>query len=191
MRRVAARVLSHAPAHNRLTPVPGASNLTGLYHGQVAEWLKAPVSKTGIPVTPVSWVQIPPCPLPRARERPPYTIGCRAFRRASSPLFSFPPRDGWPSGLRRTPGERVDPTRVSWVRIPPHPLPPLELTGSGGASIYSAIWPVVSVRGVDSPAQSPAARTDYQRARASRIVASSARWSGCRTGTAATRCGVD
>ena len=30
--------------------------------GQVAERLKAPVSKTGMPVT-VSWVQIPPCPL--------------------------------------------------------------------------------------------------------------------------------
>ena len=33
--------------------------------GQVAEWLKAPVSKTGIPAT-VSWVRIPPCPPPFA-----------------------------------------------------------------------------------------------------------------------------
>src|SRR3954471_7325578 len=31
--------------------------------GQVAEWLKAPVSKTGIPVNPVSRVRISPCPL--------------------------------------------------------------------------------------------------------------------------------
>src|SRR3954471_20878313 len=30
---------------------------------QVAEWLKAPVSKTGIPVNPVSRVRISPCPL--------------------------------------------------------------------------------------------------------------------------------
>ena len=30
--------------------------------GQVAEWLKAPVSKTGIPVNPVSRVRISPCP---------------------------------------------------------------------------------------------------------------------------------
>ncbi len=29
--------------------------------GEVAEWLKAPVSKTGIPVR-VSWVRIPPSP---------------------------------------------------------------------------------------------------------------------------------
>jgi ADP-ribosylglycohydrolase len=29
--------------------------------GQVSEWLKEPVSKTGIPAT-VSWVRIPPCP---------------------------------------------------------------------------------------------------------------------------------
>jgi hypothetical protein len=29
--------------------------------GQVAEWLKASVSKTGIPAR-VSWVRIPPCP---------------------------------------------------------------------------------------------------------------------------------
>jgi hypothetical protein len=36
---------------------------TGLEtHGQVAERLKAPVSKTGIPFG-VSWVRIPPCPL--------------------------------------------------------------------------------------------------------------------------------
>jgi hypothetical protein len=30
--------------------------------GQVSEWLKEPVSKTGVPVT-VPWVRIPPCPL--------------------------------------------------------------------------------------------------------------------------------
>jgi hypothetical protein len=34
--------------------------------GQVSEWLKEPVSKTGIPVT-VSWVRIPPCPSERQR----------------------------------------------------------------------------------------------------------------------------
>lgn len=28
----------------------------------MAEWLKAPVSKTGIPVNPVSRVRISPCP---------------------------------------------------------------------------------------------------------------------------------
>ena len=30
----------------------------------------------------------------------------------------------WPSGLRRTPGERVGSKTVSWVRIPPCPLVP-------------------------------------------------------------------
>ena len=29
--------------------------------GQVSEWLKEPVSKTGVPVR-VPWVRIPPCP---------------------------------------------------------------------------------------------------------------------------------
>ena len=30
--------------------------------------------------------------------------------------------DGWPSGLRRTPGERVGSNPASWVRIPPRPF---------------------------------------------------------------------
>ena len=30
--------------------------------------------------------------------------------------------DGWPSGLRRTPGKCVYVKSVPWVRIPPHPL---------------------------------------------------------------------
>jgi hypothetical protein len=34
----------------------------------VAEWLKAPVSKTGIPVNPVSRVRISPCPLSISSE---------------------------------------------------------------------------------------------------------------------------
>jgi hypothetical protein len=38
------------------------ARLTFVTPGQVAEWLKAPVSKTGIPVTPVSRVRISPCP---------------------------------------------------------------------------------------------------------------------------------
>jgi hypothetical protein len=37
---------------------PGRSPISG----QVSEWLKEPVSKTGIPVR-VSRVRIPPCPL--------------------------------------------------------------------------------------------------------------------------------
>ena len=37
--------------------------------GQVAEWLKAPVSKTGIPVNPVSRVRISPCPFDVLTER--------------------------------------------------------------------------------------------------------------------------
>jgi hypothetical protein len=32
-----------------------------------------------------------------------------------------PHLDGWPSGLRRTPGERVGNNLASWVRIPPRP----------------------------------------------------------------------
>src|SRR4026209_1627779 len=35
--------------------------------GQVSEWLKEPVSKTGVPAT-VPWVRIPPCPSQSARE---------------------------------------------------------------------------------------------------------------------------
>ena len=44
------------------------------------------------------------------------------------PLRLLPPAsprglpDGWPSGLRRTPGERVGSNPASWVRIPPRPL---------------------------------------------------------------------
>ena len=34
----------------------------------MAEWLKAPVSKTGIPVNPVSRVRISPCPFCFARN---------------------------------------------------------------------------------------------------------------------------
>ena len=34
--------------------------------GQVSEWLKEPVSKTGMPVR-VSWVRIPPCPFTAVR----------------------------------------------------------------------------------------------------------------------------
>ena len=45
-----------------------------------------------------------------------------------TPSASLPPAslrrlpDGWPSGLRRTPGERVGSNPASWVRIPPRPL---------------------------------------------------------------------
>jgi hypothetical protein len=45
-----------------LTRLGLRSNFVGC-PGQVAEWLKAPVSKTGIPVNPVSRVRISPCPL--------------------------------------------------------------------------------------------------------------------------------
>ncbi len=67
----------------------------------MAEWLKAPVSKTGIPVNPVSRVRISPCPSAQIR--------CW---------------DGWPSGLRRTPGKCVYVNSVPWVRIPPRPSNP-------------------------------------------------------------------
>jgi ADP-ribosylglycohydrolase len=44
--------------------------------GQVSEWLKEPVSKTGIPAT-VSWVRIPPCPLPHSvAPSPAQHAGC-------------------------------------------------------------------------------------------------------------------
>ena len=38
--------------------------------------------------------------------------------------------DGWPSGLRRTPGERVGSNPASWVRIPPRPLSSFTRQGS-------------------------------------------------------------
>lgn len=50
--------------------------------GQVAEWLNAPVLKTGIPAT-VSWVRIPPCPLLSLRRRT--SILCGAALRRSRP----------------------------------------------------------------------------------------------------------
>src|SRR3954466_2656702 len=44
-----------------------AAQAQSIRAGQVSEWLKEPVSKTGIPAT-VSWVRIPPCP--SFRENP-------------------------------------------------------------------------------------------------------------------------
>jgi hypothetical protein len=46
---------------------PDVATILGSF-GQVSEWLKEPVSKTGIPVT-VSWVRIPPCPCVKRSEQ--------------------------------------------------------------------------------------------------------------------------
>ena len=84
--------------------------------GQVAEWLKAPVSKTGAPAT-VSRVRISPCPSstsPEGRAEP----GCPQYSMLIARKRCW---DGWPSGLRRTPGKCVYVYSVPWVRIPPRP----------------------------------------------------------------------
>ena len=51
-------------------------------------------------------------------------------------------RDGWPSGLRRTPGKRVYVKSVTRVRIPPHPFAPSARTECGGALLSQANAPL-------------------------------------------------
>jgi hypothetical protein len=53
--------------------------------GEVAEWLKAPLSKSGILAKPGSWVQIPPSPPYRRPRRRPEDDG------GTSPLATFIP----------------------------------------------------------------------------------------------------
>src|SRR5262245_49422108 len=59
-----------------------------------------------------------------------------------------PTRDGWPSGLRRTPGKRVYVTSVTRVRIPPHPFALSSVTPLGGALHFRPGTSLVSVVGV-------------------------------------------
>jgi hypothetical protein len=89
--------------------------------GQVAEWLKAPVSKTGIPFTRYREFESLP-----VRFDAIFGAAARSGRGAIVFLgvqyAVNEPRDGWPSGLRRTPGKCVYVKSVPWVRIPPRPL---------------------------------------------------------------------
>ena len=71
--------------------------------GQVAEWLKAPVSKTGIPVNPVSRVRISPCPFPSGA---PAGESCSRWR------VTRVPRDGW---TFRRGGVRLSFCALGWV----------------------------------------------------------------------------
>ena len=77
------------------------------------------------------------------KRRPAKALGPSA-REGSNPSPSAPGRrppgrspvsshtDGWPSGLRRTIGNRVGAQRPSRVRIPPHPLSPSRRGGRIG-----------------------------------------------------------
>src|SRR5690606_9447840 len=47
--------------------------------------------------------------------------GAHRWKTGPAPTRIPPRRDRCSSGLRGTPGERVDPKRVTWVRIPPCP----------------------------------------------------------------------
>ena len=90
--------------------------------------MKAPVSKTGIPVNPVSRVRISPCPsgIPlicaRSPSCPQSEVDGAYFGHFRWLVFQTDVGDGWPSGLRRTPGKCVYVNSVPWVRIPPRPL---------------------------------------------------------------------
>src|SRR5215207_5967096 len=56
--------------------------------GQVAEWLKASVSKTGIP-SRVSWVRIPPCPFLRTNPHIHRKHPLPCFRVVSGGILEF------------------------------------------------------------------------------------------------------
>ena len=92
--------------------------------GQVAEWLKASVSKTDIPAT-VSWVRIPPCP-PRAQNFPIVINGMRFF---STPYPSAYPSSTTRQALNpaRAPHRRID----RWRYTLGMGLPPSEIDGMG------------------------------------------------------------
>ena len=72
-------------------------------------------------------------------------------------------RDGWPSGLRRTPGKRVYVKSVTWVRIPPHPFALSSVTPLGGALHFRPGHSLVSVVGVRCGRASGTRGPDLQR----------------------------
>jgi hypothetical protein len=80
--------------------------------GQVAEWLKAPVSKTGIPVNPVSRVRISPCPFSSGAPGPTCVLGCRQ----SPPRFSREAASQRPALLGVYDAHSGDPNQGATVR---------------------------------------------------------------------------
>ena len=72
--------------------------------------MKAPVSKTGIPVNPVSRVRISPCPFIEEDGRTGgqgdrWPRGLKILSACHPVALSSMVLDGWPSGLRRRPGK--------------------------------------------------------------------------------------
>ena len=135
-----------------LTLAPGARNLYRLHPGQVAEWLKAPVSKTGIPVTPVSWVQIPPCPLSPG----PAPAGHNRTRRVSAgtePAVFV--SSGWVAEWFKAHAWRACGRHKRLVGSNPTPsvvipTPPLDLSRSGGAVRIERDRRLFSIRALHS-----------------------------------------
>jgi hypothetical protein len=132
--------------------------------GQVAEWLKAPVSKTGIPFTRYREFES----LPVRTNRPPWVPrpvqhawcpGRCADRRGlgdtrvSGWVAEWFKAHAWKACVRES---------VPRVRISPHPYAPFDVTASGGALSFRQIhlWCpfVVSVRA--APQASPLARRE-------------------------------
>src|SRR6476620_5943520 len=83
--------------------------------GQVAEWLKAPVLKTGGP-SRVSWVRIPPCPFPLHDRRLGAGLGRVAME--AEPSLEYSARDHF----RELVGQRAGTVVQRRLRLVPHGL---------------------------------------------------------------------
>ena len=70
----------------------------------------------------------------------------------------MPPRDRWPSGSRRAPGERVGGIPVSWVRIPPCPSIYTKNTGRPRLPAFFGGESNAEVSNRDEPSPKPASR---------------------------------
>ena len=103
--------------------------------GEVAEWLKAPVSKTGIPFTRYREFES----LPVRTNRPPWvprrirpTRGVQGV--ALTVQLGVALLSGWVAEWFKAHAWKACVREsVPWVRIPPHPYAPFDVPTSGGA----------------------------------------------------------
>ena len=115
------------------------------FRGEMAEWLKAVVSKTTVGVTPPG-VRIPLSPpvppdsnrfATKSLRAPVLTKRSVEAGRPASLYFDFAElTERCPSGLRSAPGERVGVMSASRVRIP---VSPPGLCGADGPKCYSGM----------------------------------------------------
>ena len=106
--------------------------------GQVAEWLKAPVSKTGIPFTRYREFES----LPVRTNRPPWMATesqhtwCRGY--AGGRGLDVTPLSGWVAEWFKAHAWKACVREsVPRVRISPHPYAPFDVTTLGGALFLS------------------------------------------------------